>query len=100
MGVSRFWTTQEEWQNMPSYRLLQDQFANSAKQIPFTNHGGTVMVHVWVIYVTNLDMKMVYMSMPLGKYSRNIITLIMPFRLFKCLVLPKGTSPTMGIYQG
>ena len=52
------------------------------------------------VYAMNLNMNMGYMSMPLNKYSRNILTLIMPLGLFKCLVLPEGISPAIDTYQG
>ena len=52
------------------------------------------------VYSTNLDMNMGCISMPLNEPLRNILPLIMPFELFKCLVLPQGISPVMDIYQG
>ena len=84
---------------MPCYQLLQDHFANSVKQIPITNHEGTVAVHLWVHIATNLDMNICYMSTPHDKCLRNILTLIMPFGLFECLVLPQGISITRNIYK-
>ena len=49
---------------------------------------------------SNLDLNMGHMSMPLNEPMRNILTLIMPFELFECLVLPEGISLVTNIYQG
>ena len=80
------------------FRKIHSQIVQSDYSLPIMEE--LLRSIFGLVCAPNLDMNMGYMSMPLDKYSRSIFTLIMPFGLFECLVLPQGISLTMDIYQG
>ena len=51
------------------------------------------------LYATGLDLNMGYLSIPLSEHARKILTVVMPFRFFQCLVLPMGVTPATDIFQ-
>ena len=48
---------------------------------------------------TTLDFNMGYLSMPLTQEARKILTVVFPFGLFECLVLPQWIVPATDIFQ-
>ena len=51
-------------------------------------------------YTTGLDFNMGYLSMLLDEPLKVIITIIMPFGLFGCQLMPWRVKPVMDIFQG
>jgi hypothetical protein len=51
------------------------------------------------LYASSLDLNMGYLSIPLNTVTRNVLTIVMPFGAYECLMLPMGVMPATDIFQ-
>jgi hypothetical protein len=52
------------------------------------------------LYSTSIDLNIGYLSIPLNKEEAiKILTIIMPFSAYKCLMLPMGVMPASDLFQ-
>ncbi len=49
------------------------------------------------LYASSLDLG--YLSIPLNAATRDILTIVMPFGAYECLILPMGVMPATDIFQ-
>ena len=54
---------------------------------------------VGFLFATGLDLNMGYLSIPVSDNARKLLTIVMPFGFFECLVLPMGVTPATDIFQ-
>ena len=51
------------------------------------------------LYATSIDLNMGYPSIPFNDVARKILMIIMPFRVYECLMLPMGVMPASDLFQ-
>ena len=51
------------------------------------------------LFATSLDLNMGYPSIPLDEAAKQILTIIVPFGSYECLMLPMGVMPAWDIFQ-
>ena len=50
-------------------------------------------------YASNIDLKIGYIAIPVCSKLRKILNVILPFGIFKCLVLPQGIAPATDVFN-
>ena len=83
---------------MIDFRKLNTILVWSEYPLPITD--GLIQSIMRFNFATDLDLNMGYLSMPLQGPSKTTLTIIMPFGLFECQVLPQGVKPATDIVQG
>lgn len=79
------------------FRRLNSQLVRKEYPLPTTEE--ILMSIQGFLYASSLDLNMGYLSIPLNENTRQILTIIMPFGAYECLMLPMGVMPATDIFQ-
>ncbi len=99
MGIPGIWSSEEEQKHLPSYQLLQAQYRACTQGIPTFDDGRNSHVSLWTLICFESQPQHGLLIDPTQHCDTHILTIVMPFGAYKCLMLPTGVMPATDIFQ-